>query len=162
MTKRRQKKKWRTLATPRRAEIWTLFGSLCCRIFHRRFSWSGDGDCMVISFFVVPWSRKGCYFVVATATSVFRLLFFFQHVVFHFFGGMVSGALWFFDSLFFCSGALIGYISSIRSFSSFLLVGRCWCWCSDKPSLFSFLRRWDFFWDSFVILPDEGGKLETS
>ena len=68
---------------------------------------------------------------------------------------MVSAALWFFDSLIFCSGALIGYISSFHSFSSFFTSWEAWCWCSDK-SLFSFLRRWDFFWDSFVILPDEG------
>lgn len=51
---------------------------------------------------------------------------------FPFFGEMVSAALWFFDSLIFCSGALIGYISSFHSFSSFLLVGRRGCWCSDK------------------------------
>ena len=38
---------------------------------------------------------------------------------FPFFGEMVSAALWFFDSLIFCSGALIGYISSFHSFSFF-------------------------------------------
>ena len=146
---------WRPLATSRRAEIWTLFGSLCCGIFHKRFSWSGDGDCVVVGFFVVPWSRKGCYFVMTTATSVFRLLVFSTCSFFHFFGGMVSAALWFFDSLIFCSGALIGYISSMRSFSSFLASWEAWVLVLWQVP-FSFLRRWDFFWDSFVILPDEG------
>ena len=72
-----------------------------------------------------------------TAVIYIYIYIYIQHVVFHFFGGMVSAALWFFDSLIFCSGALIGYISSFHSFSSFLLVGRRWCWCSDK-SLFHF------------------------
>ena len=56
---------------------------------------------------------------------------------FPFFGEMVSAALWFFDSLIFCSGALIGYISSIRSFFFFFTSWEAWCWCSDK-SLFHF------------------------
>ena len=129
---------WRTLAISRRAEIWTLFGSLCCGIFHRRFFLVRGRGLRGGWFFVVPWSRKGCYFVVTTVTSVFRLLGFFQHGVFHF------SVKWF----------LLLYGFLIRWFFA-LLVERRGCWCSDK-SLFSFLRRWDFFWDSFVILPDEG------
>ena len=40
----------------------------------------------------------------------------FQHAFAIFSDDLVSAALWFFDSLIFCSGALIGYISSIRCF----------------------------------------------
>ena len=87
------------------------------------FSWCHDRGKDVISWWPLP--------------RPFFVFWSFQHVVFHFFGGMVSAALWFFDSLIFCSGALIGYISSFHSFSSFLLVGRRGCWCSDK-SLFHF------------------------
>jgi len=56
---------------------------------------------------------------------------------FPFFGEMVSAALWFFDSLIFCSGALIGYISSFHSFSSFLLVGRRGAGALTSPFLIS-------------------------
>ena len=71
---------------------------------------------MVVVFFVVLYCGKD---VISwwPLPRPFFVSWVFQHVVFHFFGGMVSAALWFFDSLVFCSGALIRYISSICVFS---------------------------------------------
>ena len=69
------------------------------------FSWCHDRGKDVISWWPLP--------------RPFFVSWVFSTCSFPFFGGMLSAALWFFDSLIFCSGALIGYISSIRSFFFF-------------------------------------------